>query len=105
MYNLFPFDLPLSSLLGYNLEVIPNKSELGITDPSYDLMGRYGEPSENFSIYGPYWSALQAWEMWLHKPEPIIAILDTRLSSLIPDKPSSKKEYNSLLDIVNKFKL
>lgn len=109
--DLFPWNLSLSSILNYGQGFVPPKEQLKITDPSYDLISKWGEPSENWGnmIEGPYYSPLQAWEMWLHRPEPIFAILDPRLSSLIMREPESQKrpqkETNSLLDIIRKFKL
>lgn len=110
MYDMFPWEVSLSSLLGYNSELTPPKEELGIRDPSYDLIGQYGEPSANWSMNGPGWSALQAWDMWLHRPEPVIAILDTSLSSVLNrTSQDTKKEENKLpsftiWDIVNQMR-
>ena len=69
---------------------------LGITDPTFGLVGAYGGPSTNWgSMTSNYlmdggWSPMQKWEMWLTKPEPQVVIVDYKISDFL----------NGLLDVL-----
>jgi len=64
-------------------------NSLGITDPTFNLVGSYGLPSTNIgSLTSNYlieggWSPMQQWEMWLKKPEPQVVVVDFKMSDII----------------------
>ena len=64
-------------------------NSLGITDKTFDMIGSYGDPSTNWGdqtsnyLMNGGWSPMQQWEMWLHKPEPQVVVIDFSLSDFI----------------------